>query len=318
MSRFTLRFLMIPVFLLASLRPARAEMCIAVDEAHDTLSADDRTAAILLLSRQFALAGEPVADEECANRYTLAHVRLGNTIVVTLTWPGGHREGTALGIDDLPALYSQIVRSIVTGRPMTGFNVLDRTNVTAAQSSVQRVEGDSLWYARLGYGGLFGDRTYGGPAFGFGYRHELDSFGVDISFLNFQGKASDTYSYYGSSGGAFASSLLKLEALYFMNPTDNRTTYVGGGLSWGTSNFGRGWRGSGLQTELSAGYELPRASTLRTFIQLDAVLPFYKVSAIRVPANYRPGTALTTEHRYAPTLSVSLGIGLQRNRRGRG
>jgi hypothetical protein len=309
--------LMIPVFLLAAGRTARADVCVAVDEAHDNFPAADRAAALLVVGKQFELAGEHVVEDGCSNRFVLSHVRLGQTIMVTLAGPGGSREATALGMEDLPAVYSQMVRSIVTGRPMTGFNVIGRTNVTAAQASIQRVEADSLWYARLGYGNVFGDRAYGGPAIGFGYRYELDSFGVDVSFLNFQSKASGPYSYYAPSNGAFARSLLKLEGLHFLSPTSNRTAYLGGGLSWGRTNFGAGWQGTGLQGELSAGYELPRASTLRTFVQFDASLPFYNVSAIRIPANYRPGAAITTEHRYAPTLSLSLGIGLQRHRHGR-
>jgi hypothetical protein len=317
MRRFALCALMMSVLLLAGVGPARAEVCVAIDEARDTFPAADRAAAILLVSRQFELAGEQVAPEGCSTRYTLSHVRLGNTILVTLAGPGGHRDGTALGMDDLPALYSQMVRSIVTGRPMTGFNVIDRTNVTAAQASVHRVEADSLWYARLGYGSVFGDRAYGGPAIGFGYRHELDAFGVDVSFLNVQSKQSEPYSYYTPSTGAFSGSLLKLEGLYFVNRTANATPYAGGGLSWGLASFGNGWHGSGLQAELTAGYELPRASTLRTFVQFDAALPFYSVSAVRLPANYRLGVPLTREHRYAPSIGVSLGIGLQRNRRTR-
>ena len=99
--------------------------------------------------------------------------------VVTLSGQNRQREGTALGLDDLPALYSQMVRSIVTGRPMDGFYVMDRTNVTEAQeASRKRVQSDSFGYARLGYGSVFGDRGYGGPTLGFGYRAELDSFGI--------------------------------------------------------------------------------------------------------------------------------------------
>jgi hypothetical protein len=238
---------------------------------------------------------------------------LGNTIVVTLTGPRGHREGTALGMDDLPALYSQMVRSMVTGRPMTGFNVIDRTNVTSAQASKERVPADTFWYARLGYGGVFGDRTYGAPAIGFGYRAELDSFGVDVSYFNYQVPAS----YYGSSSGAFAGSLLKLEGLYFFDPDANKSAYVGGGLSWGSARFGSGWHGSGLQGELTVGYELPRASTLRTFVQADAALPFYRASAVRYPVDFRRTGAISTERRYAPSIVLSVGVGWQRHRRGR-
>src|SRR5262245_5480248 len=221
---------LVPVFIVAAAAAARADVCVAIDTARDTLPASDRAAAVLLVGRQFEQNGERIAPEGCANPYTLSHIALGNTIIVTLAGPLGQREGTALGMDDLPALYSQMVRSLITGRPMTGFNVVDRTNVTAAQSSAERIRGDSLWYARLGYGAVFGDRAYGGPALGFGYRYELDSFGVDVSFFNVQMRTSHEYSYYypyGTADNAFAGSLLKLEGLYFVRPKTNSTPYFG-------------------------------------------------------------------------------------------
>jgi len=128
--------------------------------------------------------------------------------VVTLSGQNRQREGTALGLDDLPALYSQMVRSIVTGRPMDGFNVVDRTNVTEAQeASRKRVQSDSFGYARLGYGSVFGDRGYGGPILGFGYRAELDTFGIDVSFPNYEVPSSGSGNYYGSSPDGISGSL---------------------------------------------------------------------------------------------------------------
>jgi hypothetical protein len=312
----------------AQKRATGAEVCITVDEAHDTLSPQERTAALLLVARQFELAGERVAPEGCSMPYTVSHVRLGETIVVTLSGPNGHREGTALGLDDLPALYSQMVRSIVTGRPMTGFNVVDRTNVTEAQeASAKRVPFDSFGYARLGYGSIFGDRSYGGPTLGFGYRAELDSIGFDVSFLNFQMPSSGSDSYYGSSQGSMAGSVLKLEGLYFTSPKANATAYLGGGVSYGFTDFGgtygntsyrTSWHGSGLQGELTVGYELPRASTLRMFVQADAILPFYDVTSQTITfSRSAPGGTSKTEHRYSPALVVSVGLGWGRNRHAR-
>ena len=186
--------------------------------------------------------------------------------------------------------------------------------MTASQESARRVQSNSFGYARLGYGAIFGDHGYGGPAFGFGYRAELDSFGIDVSFLNFQLKApGNTSSRYGSySGyyygappnGGFAGSFLKLEGLRFMNPTGNTTAYLGGGLSYGGTSFGSNWHGSGLQGEVTVGYEFPRASTLRVFVQADAVLPFYKATAETFSL-----TGHTTAQRYTPSLGVSVGLG---------
>src|SRR5262245_24155031 len=167
---------------------ANADVCLKIDEQRDTFSPADRSAAVLLLAKQFESAGERVVSPECPALYTVSHIMLGNTIVVTLAGPRGQREGTALGLDDLPALHNQMARSIVTGRPMEGFNVVDRTNVTVAQTQTasERVPADSVWYVRLGYGGVLGDRFYGGPSLGFGYRLELEKLGLDVSFFNFQ------------------------------------------------------------------------------------------------------------------------------------
>ena len=55
----------------------------------DTLDPQDRAAAVLLLTRQFALAGEEVVAD-CPTPYLVAHVRLGNTITVTLRGQRAH------------------------------------------------------------------------------------------------------------------------------------------------------------------------------------------------------------------------------------
>lgn len=312
-----LRLATIMCVFLATASAAQAEVCIAIDTAHDTFSPSDQAAALLLVTRQFEQAGEQVVPAGCARPYMLSHVQLGNTIVVHISGREGEREAIAQGMDDLPALYSQMARSIVTGRPMTGFNVVDRTNVTASQAAARRIHTDSLWYARLGYGSLFGNDLYGTPALGFGYRAELDSFAIDVSFLNFQfGTASSS-----SSSGAAAQTLLKLSGLYFLSPSANRSPYLGGGLSYGHQSFGgsynpttgyytSGYDGSGLQGELTAGYELARVTSFRFFVQADAVLPFYESTAETYPTRPRTGVVTPTiERRRAPSLVVSIGLG---------
>jgi hypothetical protein len=317
-----IRLSAITVLLLAA-RTTSAQVCVSIDATHDMLSADERTAAVLLVSKQFELAGERVPGDTCATTYLLSHVRLGSTIIVTLSGPSGHREGTAIGLEDLPPLYSQMVRSILTGRAIGSMGVVDRTNVTAAQDlEPRRVRSDSFWYARLGYAGIFASQTYGAPALGFGYRAEFDSVGVDVSFFNYAFHTSDGY--YGSSSSAFTGSLLKLEGMYFTNPKSNQTAYVGAGASWGGTDANVGTRyahGSGLQGELTTGYELGRATSVRFFVQADAILPFYKLTSetytypTRLPNGVYPLPIVSTDHRYAPTLVVSIGIGWQKGGR---
>jgi hypothetical protein len=177
------------------------------------------------------------------------------------------------------------------------------------------VEADSLWYVRLGYGGVMNPIVKSGPTLGFGYRYELDTIGIDFSFFNFMIASDNENNNSGSLG--ITGSWVKLMGLYYLNPTSNSSTYLGAGISWGavavaevtdaTTNTGRTFSGSGLQGELSAGFEFLRASTIRMFIQADATLPFYTVTE----ANFLVGTTGSKE--WAPQLAVSLGLGWGRS-----
>jgi hypothetical protein len=314
------------VLLAAAARTASAQTCIAIDQAHDTLAPDERTAAALLLGKQFELAGQHVAESGCAETYTLSHIRLGTTIVVTLSGPKGSRQGTALGLEDLPAVYSQMVRSLVTGQPMGTLAVLDRTNVSASQNlPPRRLQSDGYWHARVGYASLFSPSVQSAASFGFGYRAEFDRVGLDVSFLNFQ--LNDSEGYYGNGSAAMA--LIKLEGLYFTNPSGNQSTYFGGGLSYGhtslrlsnNGNYPTSGDGSGLQGELTAGYEIARVTSARLYVQADATMPFYHVNFETF--SYPQGTSsnryagpptVTVRRQYVPSLTVSVGIGWQRRR----
>jgi len=311
-----LRVMTLTGILVAGAQAARADVCVSIDQENDTFSLQEQGAAIVLIKSEFEQAGERVASAPCPSPYSVSHVRLGDLIVVTIAGPNGKREAIAHGMDDLPSLYDQMVLSMVTGKPMTGLNVVNRTNVTVSQSmEPRRVHSDSLWYAKLGYASLSGDNVYGMPALGFGYRAEMDSLAIDVSFLNFQFQPSNFYS--GSE--ASAASFLKLSGLYFLSPTANRSPYFGGGLSYGRSSFGgdygyinntgrfsTNWEGSGLQGELTAGYELARATSFRVLLQADAILPFYQVESQTFS---RFGAPVSTDRRYAPSFVVSIGIG---------
>ena len=306
---------------------AAAQTCITIQDAYDTLTREERAAAVLLVKRQFEQAGHRVADADCQGTYTLSHIRLGRTIVVSLSGPLGAREGRALGLDDLPAVYSQMVRSLTTGAPMGTMAVLDRGNVSEAQDlPPRRVQPEGFWHARVGQSNLFGPTASHGASFGFGYRAEFDKLGFDVSFFNFM--MSDRSRYLGGSGGS-TMSLVKLEGLYFLSPKANRSAYLGGGLSYGHTDlwvpddggfYGTSGRGSGLQAELTAGYEIARVTSARFFVQADVTLPLYEVTfehyAFTPPVvgQYTPPT-VTVDHHYAPSLTLSVGLGWQRGRR---
>jgi hypothetical protein len=276
---------------------------------------------LLLLKRQFELAGERVVEPGCQAAYVVSHVTFGTRIMVTLSGPKGQRDATAMGMDDVPAVYSQMVRSLVRGEPMEAPGVVDRTNVSKTQAAPQnRMHSDSVWYARLGYGVYFADDSYGGPAVGFlGYRREGKRYGIDVSFLNFQYKSSDrTYDYplpHGSSG--MTGTWLKLEILRYFSPEADRSPYMGAGLSLSNTDLDHNtthWEGDGLQGELTGGFEMGRAGSIHLFIQGDAGLPFYKLRSTTYTYMNAPpyGYQTSVSHRYVPTLTVSLGLGWQR------
>jgi len=180
---------------------------------------------------------------------------------------------------------------------------------------------DSIGYARLGYGAVFGDRTYGGPSVGFGYRAEFETFAIDVSFLNFQVSSSRS-----SDGPGMSGSLLKLQGLHFANSDASATMYLGGGLSLGFTNVGEvsggagfsdsSWQGSGLQGELTIGYEVMRKSPLRMFVEANATVPFYNIASDHTTfSTATPRTSsVVSVHRFAPSVAVSFGLGWSRHR----
>ena len=224
-------------------------------------------------------------------------------------------------MDDVPALYSQMVRSLLRGEPMGAPGVVDRTNVSAAQATPQnRMHSDSVWYARLGYGMYFADQSYGGPAVGFlGYRREGNRYGIDVSFMNFQYKSSNrTYSCPSPQGtSGMTGTWLKLEVLRYFAPTADRSPFIGAGLSLSATNLDHDntfWDGNGLQGELTGGIEVGRAGSIHMFVQSDLGLPLYELRS----TSYTYTTATpyvyqaSVSHRYVPTLTVSFGLGWQR------
>jgi hypothetical protein len=186
-------------------------------------------------------------------------------------------------------------RQSVAGRHVTGSKVANLANVTPFQAEPSGAQSGSFLYLRLGQGSNLGGGK-GGPVIGYGVRTELDSFGIDVSFL----------SSHNNKGGPNMIVLAKLQGLYFKNATANSTIYAGGGLGYSTSGLGS----TGLQGELTFGYEFARATPVRIFLQADVSLPFYKTTF----ENYSGSTSHTigTDRRYAPLVSISVGLGRKR------
>ncbi len=288
---------------------AAADACVEIDAERDTLTAQERSAARALFMQALESNGQKVS-KPCDAVYRVYNVRLGNSVSAAVTAPQGTRSATVRTIEDLPSVYDQMVRSLLTGVPMsTTSSAVTRENVTSNQAAPRRAEADSLWYARIGYGTVFGGGSAPGPAIGFGYRYELDQLGVDLSFINLAFPEHDSTA---SGDVGISGSWARLLALYYLNPKANSSIYGGGGLSWGGSavtSSGNVYSGSGIQGELSVGYEMLRASTIRLFVQADLTLPFYKSTNDSFDMF---GNAVSTGSRYTPTFVIALGGGFGR------
>jgi len=134
-----------------------------------------------------------------------------------------------------------------------------------------------------------------GPAFGFGYRKELDRIAIDIS-LTFL-LANDT-----EVSDGVTMSIPKLGLLWNQDPIADSSAYYGIAVSYGfaaVSADGMLYGGSGLEGHLIGGYEMFRSSTIRGFIQMDVTLPFYKSNS----------EFSGTDTRWPVSAALSLGLG---------
>jgi len=293
MKKFAYTGILAAALLSSPAGAVQAATCVELDLSQDRLMPSDQPAAKAMLEQTISNVGVPVVREGCTEYYRVYHIPLGMAINVFLSAPQGNRQGQANRIEELPAVYDQLVRSLVSGQPQGTYNqTVTRQNVTQQQAAPMRVNADSVKYLRLGYGGILGQETPTGVAIGFGYRYELDAIGIDVSFFNFVFGTDDNDEISGATG-----SWVKLMGLWYADPYANTTWYTGGGISWGVTGL-RDYAGSGLQAEGAVGVEFLRASSIRLFTQFDATLPLYTIKE-----------NLGSGERWAPIFSFSLGLG---------
>ncbi len=175
----------------------------------------------------------------------------------------------------------------------------------------------NLFYARAGIGYFFDMESTAGFSFGFGVRHPIDNFVVDLSFLNVSYTKStsttrkgglvdgEPYIYDQKFEKGYDLGLAKISALYYFNHGGASSCYAGAGLSAGRTKYYLNVEAEYaffLRGELSAGFEFARTSDVTFFVQADAVFPFST-------------TNIYLEHRdvfvkkYVPFLILSLGMG---------
>ncbi|MFB6265249.1 MAG: hypothetical protein ABEL76_16745, partial [Bradymonadaceae bacterium] len=175
--------LMAAALVMLAATPAFAEVCVRADKEKDNLSASEREAVKVIVSDALEARGKTVVDSNCDGTYQFYNVKLGSTIRATLVGPDGKRRQLETNsIDDLSKIYEQLVEALLTGK--TTREVADRDTVTSGQQNKERFSADNLGYLRLGYAMVVGAGFSSGPSFGFGWRHELRNFAIDLSIPN--------------------------------------------------------------------------------------------------------------------------------------
>jgi hypothetical protein len=75
-----------------------------------------------------------------------------------------------------------------------------------------RADSDSVWYGRVGAGALAQKGLAGGPAFGFGWRYEMDNTAIDASLFNF------VLTKRGATFDNLSGSWIRLGLVYYLTP----------------------------------------------------------------------------------------------------
>lgn len=292
----------LPLLLVA--QAAHADVCVSIAEDRDTLDDVDRKGVIMLAESSFETLGEKVVPAPCPNEYKLANIRLGESVTAVISGPKGSERGQALTVADLGNVYDQLIRALITGKPVS--ESVTRENVTEKQANPNRVKADSLWVFRIGTGYVTGTDLGEVPiTIGGGYRYELDDFAVEAGFDSTISVGSESGENDGAHFGGFVG------GLYFLDGQANMSPYVGAALGLGgtvVSDLDYTYSGGGLEGRLTAGYAFFRASTIRMIIEFDATLPFYDLERDG-PFKEIEGAPVGDSSKYAPVFGLTLGVG---------
>ena len=295
-SLFTLVFT-----LLVSQAAYGDNICIQIDENRDNLQPGDRQATLMLVEQELEDTGHTVLDDGCVDTIVLSNVKLGSSITVTLTRGDKQRRLKASGLDDLPSVYSQLVKSLLSDKSLE--IGMDRTNVTKDQADPKRAKADFLTIFKGG--SLI--HTAGapvGPAFGAGIRVELDEWAIEAEST--MGFSIDNNPNNEDTGGSYNIGA-HLGGIYFLDGQANHSPFFSGGIGYGATSLvdanGDSWAGAGFDFRVAAGYEMLRASTIRMFFQAEALIPAYLMHA-------SSGND-ATKSQYNPTFLLSFGVGYE-------
>jgi hypothetical protein len=269
---------------------AQAATCLVDAPQRDNLPTPERRGGISLLASSMQAEGATVQignqGTVCEETWQVVHVKLGRSVTVSASSSSGPSLSmTAQVVEDLPRVYSQLAKSMVSGAPLE--EAVARDNVTVAQAQGRRAKTDYMATLMFGATAHPAIAAAPSPTLAGGFRVEVDQWALDVN-----GRLvipMDTSAAYYAVDG-------HISALRFHQPQANHTLYYGGGLGFGAMGWqdgSDGGDGAGFELRGSAGYEMFRVTTMRMFFQADMIAPLYDIGA----------------DSWAPTVSFSVGIG---------
>ncbi len=265
---------------------AAAEICVETDENRDNLEAAERSAVRVLVEGILREQGHDVVAAPCAEKYVISSVRLGNSITATAFGAGQTRSRKVRNLEALPGAYGEMLNTLHWGEgggdAQSESWEVEESDETASTRTIRH----SLIFARGSVGIVRGEiGSVAGLGYGFGWRYRFDSGGIELSVVNLLSNK--------DGNGQF--SLVRVSGLHYFSPYEIGSGYMNAGLSYGASGIGS-LQGKGIQVEIGLGYEFARASSIRGFIDINAVLPLYTPRVLFIES-------------YLTTFELSLGLG---------
>ena len=222
----------LPLGGLSVAKAASADVCVEVDTQRDNLSEADRNATRTMLEQALINNGQKVVSPGagCTATWRVYHVKLGNTVSVTLSSPTDSRTMKVRQVEDIPDAHSQLVKSLLTGAPSawraarstapTSPTRRPPTTASRPTRSSTFVSATAAWSARVS---PRAPRSAWGGA-----KSSIASPSISPGFNFVTTKQDNSYK-------DFSGSIVKLGGLYYFDPYANNSLYAGGGLSWGVS-----------------------------------------------------------------------------------
>jgi hypothetical protein len=173
----------------------------------------------------------------------------------------------------------------------------------------------SYFYLTIGGASIVGLSQDAHLSSGIGYRYLGGHWGLDASLATVNLGGSDNF-----ADDAFHISIIRVMALYSLQPKAGRTAYALAGLGAGQAmvgsfdgGFGEELQGNGLEGHLGVGYEILREQTMRIFFEALVTVPFFGVSPFGFDDFFGDGFS-GPETSFGPVISAMIGFGWSRPR----